>query len=88
MVGHVSPEAAVGGPIALLQDGDEIEIDVTKKVVNVHADLASRKADWQPKEPAYKTGVFAKYARLVSSASEGAVTNSFSTQEPALSAKK
>lgn len=85
MVGHVSPEAAVGGPIALLQDGDEIEIDVTKKVVNVHADLASRKADWQPKEPAYKTGVFAKYARLVSSASEGAVTNSFSTKEPALS---
>ncbi|MBA3994876.1 MAG: dihydroxy-acid dehydratase [Cyanobacteria bacterium DS2.3.42] len=84
MVGHVSPEAAVGGPIALLQDGDEIEIDVTKKVVNVHADLASRKADWQPKEPAYKTGVFAKYARLVSSASEGAVTNSFSTQEPSI----
>jgi dihydroxy-acid dehydratase len=87
MVGHVSPEAAVGGPIALINDGDEIEIDVTKKVVNVHADLASRKAEWQPKEPAYKTGVFAKYARLVSSASEGAVTNSFSTQEPVLAAK-
>ena len=88
MIGHVSPEAAVGGPIAHIKDGDEIEIDVTKKVVNINADLASRQKDWQPKEPAYKTGVFAKYARLVSSASEGAVTNSFSTPQPAMSVKK
>ncbi|MBX9951169.1 MAG: dihydroxy-acid dehydratase [Candidatus Obscuribacterales bacterium] len=88
MIGHVSPEAAAGGPIAHIKDGDEIEIDVTKKVVNINADLASRQKDWQPKEQAYKTGVFAKYAKLVSSASEGAVTNSFSTPQPAMSAKK
>lgn len=77
MIGHVSPEAAVGGPIAHVRDGDQIEIDVTKRVVNVHADLTARQAEWQPKESVYKTGVFAKYARLVSSASEGAVTSSF-----------
>ncbi len=88
MVGHVSPEAAVGGPIAHIKDGDEIEIDVTSRTIDVHADLSSRSKDWQPKEPVYKTGVFAKYARLVSSASEGAVTNSFSTPKAALSAKK
>jgi dihydroxy-acid dehydratase len=53
----------------------------------VHADLSSREKDWQPREMAYKTGVFAKYAKLVSSASQGAVTNSFSTPQPALSVK-
>lgn len=88
MVGHVSPEAAVGGPIAHIKDGDQIEIDVTKKSIDVHADLSSREKDWQPREMAYKTGVFAKYAKLVSSASQGAVTNSFSTPQPALSVKK
>lgn len=87
MVGHVSPEAAVGGPIAHIKDGDQIEIDVTKRSIDVHADLSSREKDWQPREMAYKTGVFAKYAKLVSSASQGAVTNSFSTPTPALSAK-
>jgi dihydroxy-acid dehydratase len=87
MVGHVSPEAAVGGPIAHIKDGDQIEIDVTKKSIDVHADLSSRAKDWQPREMAYKTGVFAKYAKLVSSASQGAVTNSFSTPQPALSVK-
>lgn len=85
MVGHVSPEAAVGGPIAHIKDGDQIEIDVTKRSIDVHADLSSREKDWQPREMAYKTGVFAKYAKLVSSASQGAVTNSFSTPQPALS---
>jgi dihydroxy-acid dehydratase len=87
MVGHVSPEAAVGGPIAHIKDGDQIEIDVTKRSIDVHADLSSREKDWQPREMAYKTGVFAKYAKLVSSASQGAVTNSFSTPQPALSVK-
>lgn len=87
MVGHVSPEAAVGGPIAHIKDGDQIEIDVTKRSIDVHADLSSRAKDWQPREMAYKTGVFAKYAKLVSSASQGAVTNSFSTPQPALSVK-
>ncbi len=87
MVGHVSPEAAVGGPIAHIKDGDQIEIDVTKRSIDVHADLSSREKDWQPRELAYKTGVFAKYAMLVSSASQGAVTNSFSTPTPAMSAK-
>lgn len=82
MVGHVSPEAAAGGPIAFVQDGDQIEIDVVKRSIDVHADLTARSANWQPKEQAYKTGVFAKYARLVSSASEGAVTNSFSAPQP------
>ena len=73
MVGHISPEAARGGPIALLQDGDRIVIDVDKRVVETGADLASRpKAEW----PAHGqcTGTFAKYAALVGSASHGAVT--------------
>ncbi|MBA3858550.1 MAG: dihydroxy-acid dehydratase [Cyanobacteria bacterium PR.3.49] len=83
MVGHVSPEAAAGGPIAFIEDGDQIEIDVVKRSIDVHADLNSRSANWQPKEHAYKTGVFAKYARLVSSASEGAVTNNYSAPMPA-----
>lgn len=83
MVGHVSPEAAAGGPIAFIEDGDQIEIDVEKRSIDVHADLNSRSANWQPKEHAYKTGVFAKYARLVSSASEGAVTNNYSAPMPA-----
>ena len=88
MVGHVSPEAAAGGPIAFIEDGDQIEIDVVKRSIDVHADLNSRSANWQPKEHAYKTGVFAKYARLVSSASEGAVTNSFSAPQPSKEVSK
>lgn len=87
VIGHVSPEAATGGPIAHVRNGDTIEIDVNKRTIEVHADLAPRQKEWRPKEPAYKTGVFAKYAQLVSSASEGAVTSNFTTQKPALSAK-
>jgi len=89
MVGHVSPEAAAGGPIAFIEDGDLIEIDVEKRSIDVHADLTSRQAEsnWQPKEHAYKSGVFAKYAHLVSSASEGAVTSSFSAPKPTKSEK-
>jgi dihydroxy-acid dehydratase len=73
MVGHVSPEAARGGPIALLRTGDRVAIDVEARVIETDADLAGRgEARWtQPKV----TGVYAKYARLVGSASHGAVTS-------------
>jgi dihydroxy-acid dehydratase len=74
MVGHVAPEAAVGGPIALLHDGDPIRFDIEKRLLEVDADLAERRKAWQPPRPRYTTGVMAKYAHLVSSASEGAVT--------------
>ncbi|MGH9723703.1 MAG: dihydroxy-acid dehydratase, partial [Candidatus Acidiferrales bacterium] len=75
MVGHVSPEAAAGGPIALLRDGDAITIDVNDRRLDVDADLNERKKTWKAPGREKPTGVFAKYARLVSSASEGAVTN-------------
>lgn len=74
VVGHVAPEAAAAGPIAHVRDGDVITIDVDKRVLNVDANLAERASQWRPREPAYKSGVFAKYVQLVSSASEGAVT--------------
>jgi dihydroxy-acid dehydratase len=77
MIGHVAPEAALGGPIALVADGDEIEIDVDRKVLNllVAEDvLAARRAAWTPPPPRYPGGVFAKYAALVQSASDGAIT--------------
>ena len=57
MIGHVAPEAARGGPIALLKDGDPIEIDVEHRTVNVDADLDARRANWQPKTPRYRTGM-------------------------------
>jgi dihydroxy-acid dehydratase len=78
MVGHVAPEAAHGGPIAALRDGDVIEIDVSARELRVvlEADaIEKRLADWSPPPPRYRSGVFAKYARTVSSAAEGAVTN-------------
>jgi dihydroxy-acid dehydratase len=78
VVGHVTPEAAVGGPIALLKNGDTITIDAEKRQVNVDlsdAELKRRAKDWKAPKPRYKRGVLAKYARLVSSASEGAVTD-------------
>ncbi len=77
MIGHVAPEAALGGPIAFVADGDEIEIDVDRKALdlNVAEDaLEARRAAWTPPAPRYPGGVFAKYAALVSSASEGAIT--------------
>lgn len=74
MIGHVAPEAARGGPIGLIQDGDVITVDVEGRQLNVEADLAARAKDWQPPAPRYTTGVLAKYAALVSSASLGAVT--------------
>ncbi|MCL4454495.1 MAG: dihydroxy-acid dehydratase [Deinococcus sp.] len=78
MVGHVAPEAMVGGPIALVKEGDIIAIDCDKGTLEleVPADvLARRKAAWKAPEPHYKTGVFARYAALVSSAKYGAVLN-------------
>jgi dihydroxy-acid dehydratase len=77
MIGHVAPEAALGGPIAFVADGDEVEIDVDRKALDLHvADevLAARRAAWTPPPPRYPGGVFAKYAALVSSASDGAIT--------------
>lgn len=77
MVGHVSPEAAVGGPIALVNEGDEITLDIPARQLNVkltEEELTDRRAKWQPAPPNYTTGALAKYAKLASSASEGAVT--------------
>jgi dihydroxy-acid dehydratase len=74
MVGHVSPEAANGGPIAFVRDGDVITLDVKARRLDVAANLDERRAGWKPPAPRYTTGVMAKYAKLVSSASEGAVT--------------
>jgi dihydroxy-acid dehydratase len=76
MIGHVAPEAARGGPLALVRDGDPIEIDVDQRRLDLQVDageLQSRLKDWQPPEPHYTHGVFARYGALVSSASEGAV---------------
>ena len=77
MAGHVTPEAAVGGPIAALREGDTIAFDIEARTLDVEVDeaeLQRRLAAWKPPEPRYARGVFAKYARSVSSASEGAVT--------------
>jgi len=77
MAGHVAPEAARGGPIAALADGDTIVFDIEKRRLDVElseADIRKRLAGWRAPEPRYKRGVFSKYAALVSSASEGAVT--------------
>ncbi|MBI4608708.1 MAG: dihydroxy-acid dehydratase [Candidatus Rokubacteria bacterium] len=77
MVGHVAPEAVVGGPIAVLRNGDTIVIDVKRRRLDVElaqADLRKRLRAWKPPKPRYTTGAMAKYARLVSSASGGAIT--------------
>jgi dihydroxy-acid dehydratase len=75
MVGHVAPEAARGGPIALLRDGDPITLDVDARRLDVDAPLAERAASHVPPPPKETYGVFAKYAQLVGSASEGAPTH-------------
>jgi dihydroxy-acid dehydratase len=78
VVGHISPEAAVGGTIGLLKDGDEISIDAVTRQISVNvsdAELATRLAKWKAPEPYAKRGVLAKYAKSVSSASRGAVTD-------------
>jgi dihydroxy-acid dehydratase len=77
MMGHVSPEAALGGPIAAVREGEIINIDVTKRVLEVEISddvLQQRLSEWKAPEPKYPTGVFGKYAALVASASEGAIT--------------
>jgi dihydroxy-acid dehydratase len=77
MAGHVAPEAAHGGPIAALRNGDTIVFDVPKRRLDVdlpETEIQKRLAQWKAPPPRYATGVFAKYAALVSSASEGAVT--------------
>jgi len=75
MVGHVAPEAAKGGPIALVRDGDTVTLDVDARTLDVEEDMGPRRSEWRPPEPRYVRGALAKYARLVSSASEGAVTS-------------
>jgi dihydroxy-acid dehydratase len=77
VVGHVAPEAWVGGPLALLKDGDRVTIDAEGKKLSVEltdAELAKRREAWKKPEPREKRGVLAKYAKTVRSASEGAVT--------------
>jgi dihydroxy-acid dehydratase len=78
VVGHVAPEAAVGGAIALIEEGDSITIDAPARLLQLNiseAELARRRANWQPPAPRYTKGVLAKYAFLVSSSSIGAVTD-------------
>jgi dihydroxy-acid dehydratase len=78
VVGHISPEAALGGPIGLLRDGDRIAIDATRRTLEIEvsvAELRKRRAKWKPRKPYATKGVLAKYARIVSSASLGAVTD-------------
>ncbi|MFS8900115.1 dihydroxy-acid dehydratase [Synechococcus sp. H60.2] len=78
VVGHVAPEAYVGGPIALVEEGDLITIDAPARLLHLHVseeELARRRARWVPPEPRYKRGTLAKYAKLVSSSSLGAVTD-------------
>src|SRR4030088_637570 len=94
MAGHVAPEAANGGPIAAINDGDIVAFDIPKRSLNVElsaADIQKRLATWKPPAPRYTSGVMAKYALLVSSASLGAVAvvpASFSgTAQPVLNAR-
>ena len=75
VIGHVAPEAAKGGPLAFVKDGDIITIDVEARTINIDADLESRVSDWTPPKPKYTTGAYAKFAKLVGSASKGAVTS-------------
>jgi dihydroxy-acid dehydratase len=78
VVGHITPEAFAGGPLALVKNGDGITIDARTRTLtlNVNAkELATRRRKWKPRKPRYVRGVLAKYARLVSTASTGAVTD-------------
>ena len=87
MVAHIAPEAAVGGPIALVREGEIVVIDIANHVLSVEVsdeDLRNRAREWKPRPRRYNSGVFAKYADTVSSASLGAVTNAGRNAEPAL----
>lgn len=75
-IGHVSPEAAVGGNIALIHEGDMIEIDIPANTINIlvsDEELEKRRAQWKPRQPKITTGYLARYAKLVSSGASGAV---------------
>ena len=75
-IGHVSPEAAVGGPIALIEEGDIIKIDIPANTINVDVsdeELAKRRENWQPREPKVTSGYLARYASMVTSGNRGAV---------------
>jgi len=77
MVGTVAPEAALGGPIAAIREGDRISIDTKTRKLELEisdSEIARRLAEWKPPAARYKSGVFAKYAALVTSAAEGAIT--------------
>jgi dihydroxy-acid dehydratase len=78
MIGHVAPEAVVGGPIAIVRDGDIINIDTDADRLDLEvpaAEIAARLRQYQPPAPRFAVGVFAKYAAVVASASDGAVTS-------------
>jgi dihydroxy-acid dehydratase len=78
MIGHIAPEAMIGGPIGLIEEGDIIAVDIDSRTLNVElsdAELAARRARWQPPAPHYTSGVMAKYARTAAQADDGAVTN-------------
>jgi dihydroxy-acid dehydratase len=78
VVGHITPEAALGGPLALLRNGDRVTIDARRRCIDVDltaAELRRRRRAWKPRRPYATHGVLAKYARVVSSASAGAVTD-------------
>ena len=80
VVGHITPEAIVGGPIGIVRDGDTISIDATEKAITLHLsdeEIQSRQAQWEPEVRRPSRGLLAKYAHLVSSASRGAVTDEF-----------
>ena len=86
MIGHVAPEAFVGGPIAAVRDGDLISIDLVRRELTLEVsqgELAVRLRKWSAPAPRYSRGVFAKYASQVSSASEGAITTSAAAAEMA-----
>ncbi len=77
MIGHIAPEAALGGPIAIVEEGDTIVIDVDRKALDIDLpaeEIERRLASWTPRPPNYPGGVLGKYAALVGSASQGAVT--------------
>ncbi|WP_138004849.1 dihydroxy-acid dehydratase [Halalkalirubrum salinum] len=78
MIGHVAPEAAIGGPIGLLEDGDEVTVDIPSRELSVdlsETELESRREEWEPPAPQYDGGILAKYARDFGSAADGAITN-------------
>ena len=78
MAGHVAPEAYVGGPIALVEEGDRITLDIANRELNLEVEeveLERRRSEWSPRAANYENGVFAKYATLVSGAERGAVTS-------------